>query len=42
MLEARNPHGTAERVAVPEPSRLGGRVQSRRTRGGAGALPSRG
>jgi hypothetical protein len=41
MLEARNPQGIAGCVAALEPSRHGGRVRSRWSRGGSGALPSR-
>jgi hypothetical protein len=42
MLEAHGTKGTIGRVAAPKPSRLGGRVQRRRTRSGARTLPSRG
>jgi hypothetical protein len=41
MLEAHGPQGTAGCVVASEPSRLGGRVRSCRTCGGARALPCR-
>jgi hypothetical protein len=41
IFEARGPQETAESVAVPEPTRRGGRIRNHRTRGDSGVLSNR-